>query len=582
MPIAPDMPFPKLAGNVVRSKDWNDLVAEVQRLDVAKVNRGGDVISGPLTVRDAGPTRPATQVPGVRLHVIESAAPAVVRIQSALAFGPARLELWSDPPGSTSEWRPGYIQSFDNGGFTGGLSFVTNGRGMAQRRGEVEGMRLVDGRLAIGAITASPAARLHVTDDTSPAVLRVQSRRASGSARLELWSDPQGSPSEWRPGYIQSFDAGKPGEFVGGLSFVTNGSGVTQRHGNVEAMRLVNGRVGIGVLTAPPAARLHVMDGASPAVLRIQSAAGSGRGRLEMWSDPQGSANEWRPAYIESFDAGPAGGFIGGLSFVTNGNGAAQRQGAVEAMRIVDGRVGIGVAAPASKLDVGDRIRVRQGQSGEAGIWLFQTAMNADRAFVGMQGNSLVGFYGTAGIGWGLNMDVASGNLGVRINPHTAYALYVNGEAWITGRWRDNKARNEQAFNNPVPIFSFTDVPNWSVVPNMAISVASPPGGAWFLIRFNMNGVQATGVPQAHAEFRLLLDGNQIDYTMHDFNSDGWNLRSVSLGRMQWVGPGTHTVMVQWSVRSPHARPPIFTPEVRVTLTGCTTGDLRFLSAIEL
>lgn len=53
MPITPDLPFPKSAGDAIRSKDWNDLVAETQRLDTAKVNRAGDAITGALTVAGA-------------------------------------------------------------------------------------------------------------------------------------------------------------------------------------------------------------------------------------------------------------------------------------------------------------------------------------------------------------------------------------------------------------------------------------------------------------------------------------------------------------------------------------------------
>ena len=41
MPITPDLPFPKSAGDSIRSKDWNDLVNETKRLDTAKVDRAG-------------------------------------------------------------------------------------------------------------------------------------------------------------------------------------------------------------------------------------------------------------------------------------------------------------------------------------------------------------------------------------------------------------------------------------------------------------------------------------------------------------------------------------------------------------
>jgi hypothetical protein len=38
VPIIPDPPFPKTQGDNIRSKDWNDVVKEVQRLDTAKLN----------------------------------------------------------------------------------------------------------------------------------------------------------------------------------------------------------------------------------------------------------------------------------------------------------------------------------------------------------------------------------------------------------------------------------------------------------------------------------------------------------------------------------------------------------------
>lgn len=52
MPLTPDDPFPKARGDIVRSKDWNDAVLEIQRLDNDKLNRGGDTLTGPLTVTD--------------------------------------------------------------------------------------------------------------------------------------------------------------------------------------------------------------------------------------------------------------------------------------------------------------------------------------------------------------------------------------------------------------------------------------------------------------------------------------------------------------------------------------------------
>lgn len=75
------------------------------------------------------------------------------------------------------------------------------------------------------------------------------------------------------------------------------------------------------------------------------------------------------------------------------------------------GRVAIGVASTTLRVDVGGRMRMRQGTDGSAGHWLFQSTPNADRAFVGMANDNEVGFWGNGGIGWGLRMNVNTGEL---------------------------------------------------------------------------------------------------------------------------------------------------------------------------
>ncbi len=61
-------------------------------------------------------------------------------------FGPAALEFVSDY-GFGSQWRPGYIQSGDNGNFTGRLEFFTNGSGPTNLYGAVKAMELRNGAL---------------------------------------------------------------------------------------------------------------------------------------------------------------------------------------------------------------------------------------------------------------------------------------------------------------------------------------------------------------------------------------------------------------------------------------------------
>jgi hypothetical protein len=124
-------------------------------------------------------------------------------------------------------------------------------------------------------------------------------------------------------------DQGYAGYFEGGQNYF-------ERH------------VGLGTLL--PAARLHLYGTENPVVLRLQSTGTPGLGRIEFVSNPQGDGNEWRPAFIQSTDAG---GFTGGLAFYVNGTGAGNKFAANEVMRIQNGRVGIGTNSPTTLLQVG-------------------------------------------------------------------------------------------------------------------------------------------------------------------------------------------------------------------------------------
>ncbi len=50
MTYEPASPFPKEKGDEIRSRDWNDLVQEVQRLDAEKTSNDGDNIDGDLVI----------------------------------------------------------------------------------------------------------------------------------------------------------------------------------------------------------------------------------------------------------------------------------------------------------------------------------------------------------------------------------------------------------------------------------------------------------------------------------------------------------------------------------------------------
>jgi hypothetical protein len=236
MPITPDAPFPKGTGDIIRSKDWNDLVQEAIRLDNAKVNRAGDAITGTLAISGSA---------GV------------------------------------------------GGAIDGNARLVARGG----RIGQVE----------------------------------------TGSLG--------GASDQWA----------------------------------------TLGRTDLGV--APALASnygLKVSWNSDSAVFGLQDMGADRKDAVIAWGD---NAND-------------------DFRFIApSGGDALKISGA--------GRVGIGVTNPGYKVDVGDRIRLRQGPGGTAGLWLFQTAPNADRAFIGMSNDGAFGFWGNNGGGWGLTMDTATGNVGM-------------------------------------------------------------------------------------------------------------------------------------------------------------------------
>lgn len=102
--------------------------------------------------------------PGTTLEVASSSGNNGINIsKTGGGFGSGRLSIWSDR-NTANEWRPGYIESGDNGTFTGRLDFFTNGTTSANKTGSVLGMSVVNGRVGVGSSAAnSPDFPLHVT-----------------------------------------------------------------------------------------------------------------------------------------------------------------------------------------------------------------------------------------------------------------------------------------------------------------------------------------------------------------------------------------------------------------------------------
>jgi len=190
-----------------------------------------------------------------------------------------------------------------------------------------------------------------------------------------------------------------------------------------ETMRIKGtGNAGIG--TSNPLTKLHLSNGSSgsPTAIGPLAVEGNTNTYINLLSP---NANETGILFGKA-DNSASGGIVynnnstlNGLQFRNNGN---------QTRMVIDnaGNVGIGTNTPQYPLDINGRMRLSGTNPNDPGIWLNNAGI--DRAFVGLQNNFQIGFYGNAGIGWGLTMNTSTG--AVAINGNTGNAgqlLQSNG-----------------------------------------------------------------------------------------------------------------------------------------------------------
>ena len=278
-----------------------------------------------LTIATNGNMGIGTTTPQEKLHLY-STDTTTLRLHSNFydgttpIFGPSRIEFWSDPQEDDLAWRPGYIQSTDNGDYTGGLAFFTNGTAIENKTASMETMRLVNGNVGIN--KNNPQVPLDV----------------NGIARFSSGQFPATAEQGAYIGWNALTETTGETDFInhrglgtGGFAFYNIGEDETPQ----TPQMFIDGNGNVGIGTNTPTARLHIDGG-----IKLSDA---------FEPDPNFYVND---NYIAFGHTGTSEDFIGyrdnTFFFKDSQDGVDSSDPNV----VVGGSVGIGITSPTANLDV--------------------------------------------------------------------------------------------------------------------------------------------------------------------------------------------------------------------------------------
>jgi cytoskeletal protein CcmA (bactofilin family) len=396
-----------------------------------ETNAGADTATQRMLIDNQGNVGIGTENPGARLDVAGDAKfNGALNVQGALTASGLEVSGLAKIGGDLSVTGKLTAASFAGNGaalsnVTPADSSITSAKLAVDSASlsKVTGGKMVISADNVGIGTANPGARLEVAGDAKfNGPLNVQGAlTVSGVAKIggDLSVTGTLTAASFRGNGAGlsnvtpadgSITNAKLAQDAASLSKVTGGKMVVQGDSVGIGGRLeVNGAVKFqGPLAVSDKIGIGVSDVGFDAILDVGS-------RMRVRQGNSASSGIWFSQRALNGDAA----FVGMATDNHVGFYGNRGAGWGLAMQANNGNVGIGIGAtaPGFKLDVGDRIRLRQGPHGTAGIWLFQTAPNVDAAFFGMHADNLIGFYGAygrpqgGGVGWGLMMRTDTGDV---------------------------------------------------------------------------------------------------------------------------------------------------------------------------
>jgi len=225
-----------------------------------------------------------------------------------------------------------------------------------------------------------------------------------------------------------------------------------------------------------------------------------------------------------------------------------------ETMRIKgNGNLGIGTNAPVFKLDVADRMRIRSGGGfSTAGLYLNNNNNTQSPAFIGMDDDTHVGFWGS-GTGWKFTMNTQTGALRLNGSEGTAgQVLRSNGSS--PASW--GSATNS-LYNNTIQVFAtdsvaVTDGFVWTPIPGMTYTF-NTTGNTKVIVMFNVRVFPGFCLSCNHtsAYIGIYIDGNQARYWNESIQNS--TADNFSGSYVVQLSAGSHTIDLRGMKSGPSA-----------------------------